>query len=107
VPDANSSLRKCRQHLLDTINTVFDEVTSANKVNQLFISIVPNPTSGIVKIVVEEPVTAVLVFSIRGIKLMEFSGNPELNIRKLPQGIYFVQIKTTTGTFYKKLIKGI
>ena len=91
--------------LMDTINAVFDEATALNDQLQNVFSLCPNPTSGPFKILVEEPVTKVSVFSVRGLKLIEFSAHAELNIRKLECGIYFVQIKTSSGVYYQKLVK--
>ncbi len=73
------------------------------------ISIVPNPTSG--NITINSPkikVNSVIVFDIRGRKLMEKKYTDtqyNLNISALQSAIYFLKINTSEGTFTKRIIK--
>jgi len=91
--------------LMDTINAIFDEVTSVEIPDKTSFSVFPNPTTGLVKITCDEPVMEVSVFSARGIKLVRFEGNTTFSIKNLPQGMYFVQIKTSSGIYHQKLVK--
>ena len=91
--------------LTDSINAVFEEVNSAEATNQASFSIYPNPTSGLIKIVSNEPIIEVSVYSGSGKILQKFPGLANIDICKFDQGIYFLEIKTASEIYHQKLVK--
>lgn len=72
------------------------------------ISIYPNPFTEVVSVIVPagQQLESVTLFSTTGSVLKEFTGNETtFHWPDLHDGIYFIQIKTTSGVFGKKLVK--
>ncbi len=91
--------------LMDTINAVFDEATHVENPVKTLISILPNPTSGMVKIVANELVTEVSVYSVSGKMLRRIYGNSNFDITGFNCGVYFLEIKTNSSIYHQKLLK--
>jgi subtilisin family serine protease len=81
--------------------------------NQEVFKIYPNPTTDIAKIVLlksEFNNSPIKVINSNGIVVAEYKSylllqNGTLDLSNLPDGIYFISIKTTQSTFVKKVIK--
>jgi aminopeptidase N len=71
-----------------------------------FLVIIPNPTSGSIKIIVpdSEALVQVDIINAIGQKVMT-NTNANIEVSNLSNGIYWVNIQTTKGTFQKKMIK--
>lgn len=71
------------------------------------ISISPNPTSGIIKIDLNESVDIkqINLYSIVGKKVYNLVGKSEIDISSLPSGMYILEAKTNKATLVKKIIK--
>jgi hypothetical protein len=82
--------------------TLASEVFTTEKAIVLY----PNPTKEIFYI--QKPtsteVQSVTIFNSLG-QMVQESSSTEMNVNELPIGIYAVAIKTSEGTFYKKIIK--
>lgn len=65
--------------------------------------IYPNPSNE--RIYLGSETEKVEVFDVNGKNLIKASNVSELNISELPNGIYFIRIKTDKGNFNKKFIK--
>ncbi|MDR2234316.1 MAG: T9SS type A sorting domain-containing protein [Tannerella sp.] len=69
------------------------------------ISISPNPTSGQLIIKTEgQHIQRISIYNLSGMKLFT-TKSTTLDISHLPEGVYFVQITTETGSVTKKIIK--
>lgn len=71
------------------------------------ISLYPNPTSGIIHIQSEVEINSVEIINALGKAIFskETRGqNIEINLRDFPTGLYFVRVKTDSGTGVEKLI---
>jgi len=67
------------------------------------IGVYPNPTSG--KIVVNDNnVSELVVFNSAGIRILTEENQSNIDLSKLPKGIYFVKIVTKTSTRTEKII---
>lgn len=104
-----------------TLGTVNVTVTpSAFSVNQNFCTVVglendsfdrdgieiyPNPANDKLHIESEQLPEKIQIFDLNG-KVIKNSGNTnDINVTDLPQGIYFIRIKTDRGDFNRKFIK--
>ena len=79
-----------------------DNFNSESKELQIF----PNPSSAIFKIVSNTKVDKISLFNTLGkVILIQTQNNTEVNIEKLPQGIYVIEIISENKKIYKKFIK--
>ena len=70
-------------------------------------SIAPNPTTGIVKIALDEPVRKIEVYSLVGAKMISATGDGEkqaiIYVDILPAGMYLLKVNDTyNATFMKQ-----
>ncbi len=69
-------------------------------------TIYPNPVSDILKIKSSEKLTNVKFYDVFGRKIaLQTQNLNEIDVSKLPSGIYLITIKTENGSFTQKLIK--
>lgn len=85
-------------------------VVGVSEINNLasFVSVYPNPTNGILKIETEFniKINSLYITDFSGKRIKEFNKTQaDLNIRELPNGIYFLNIQTNSKTFTHKIIK--
>ncbi|WP_417290320.1 T9SS type A sorting domain-containing protein [Corallibacter sp.] len=84
------------------------ELLSRVDVTGVNMSMYPNPTSGVINIVLNEKASYELV-NLNGQLILDgnlVNGSNSVNISKISKGVYFINIKTNTGQFLtKKLIK--
>jgi len=67
----------------------------------------PNPTQGEIKIESKHQIGLVSIYNLLGKKVMETQlTNNVLKITKLPNGIYFIKVKTEKGISTQKIVKG-
>ncbi len=64
----------------------------------------PNPTSGKV-FLGNEKIESIRVFDLFGQLLKTEKGTTELGLNEFPDGVYFLEIQTPTGSFIKKVVK--
>lgn len=71
-----------------------------------FLGIIPNPTSGSIKIIIPDSETLVQVEIINAIgQTVMTNTNVDIEVSHLSNGVYWVIIQTSKGTFQKKMIK--
>jgi hypothetical protein len=77
-------------------------ISSVNQVENSTIRIFPNPASSILNVVLDE-VAIVEIFSINGVKIMEYNNQQqyEINISNLPAGMYLLRSGPTVTNFIK------
>jgi hypothetical protein len=64
----------------------------------------PNPTNGLLNIVVNAPIQTVILFNLNGEQLELFTTS-EIDLSPFPSGIYLLQINTENGTAHQKISK--
>ncbi|KAF0191907.1 MAG: hypothetical protein FD166_3755, partial [Bacteroidetes bacterium] len=96
-------------------NIYFDDITLTNPTiginensQELSVSIYPNPASEFVTVSGELNNSAISVYSMMGTEVANIRNNGsttiDINISEYPSGIYFVQVKTETGTAVRKIV---
>ena len=104
-----------RAYATNSVDTTYGEVQSFTTTDILSsedfklsgISILPNPTSGILNITAVEKADYRL-FNIKGQVLKKgilVSGKSKINISSFAKGIYLLNIKTDKGSFTKKVVR--
>jgi hypothetical protein len=78
--------------------------TTDNKVRKCGITIFPNPAKQHIEVLSEMPVLEIHVYNHLGQRLLSLTGK-EINIEKLPEGIYLASIVTEQGRVVLPLIK--
>lgn len=77
-----------------TDGTPFSPSTSVSEVASASVSIFPNPTTEFIRIQTQEKVSRVLVYNLTGKVLITETNEKLLNVKSLPNGVYFMQIET-------------
>lgn len=81
-----------------------NEASDGNK-----LLLMPNPSSGIVQVQLEEAIKEVVVIDINGKELIRRIGNfgtkAEIDISEFPKGIYFLQVKASNRIYQEKIIR--
>jgi polyisoprenoid-binding protein YceI len=75
--------------------------------NNNAVRLYPNPTTGILNIQLNQAsveVLGVAVFDVQGKQVMNVSASNNVDLSKLVDGVYFVQIKSNVGNIYKEVI---
>jgi beta-glucanase (GH16 family) len=71
------------------------------------IHLFPNPTTGVVYMDGAAPASLVEVYTLQGMLVKACSGlGQSFDISDLCKGTYFVSIRSESGTFYKRVVKG-
>lgn len=85
---------------------IYSSVTDINK--SVNINISPNPTTSIINIEPFGQINSVYLYNTSGVFLLSQKNNfSQLDISKLPKGIYFLKIELDTGEIIvKKIVKG-
>jgi hypothetical protein len=80
--------------------------TNFNTQDSKQVTLLPNPTNGLLTIASKDTITAIDVFDHLGRKVNQFSAiqNNQIDLSHLEDGIYFVEIENTTTKVVKKLI---
>jgi hypothetical protein len=75
-------------------------------VNQSSLAVYPNPTKDLLHIATDEKVIRCMVFNISGQVMAEYTGSDaSIDISRLNQGLYLVQIETEENVYRRKVIK--
>ena len=74
-------------------------------VEKLSVSLFPNPTTGIVYIDSEKPVSSIVIYNAQGVIVNRVYDSNEIDIDHLPVGVYFALIKNQRGITVEKVIK--
>jgi hypothetical protein len=86
-----------------------ETITSViNPTAETTLVIYPNPASGMVTIRSSSKITDISIYNLQGRLLMRVSGESgerEINISQLVNGIYFIRVTTTAGTYFDKVVK--
>ena len=92
------------RHIISRNNNATLGLTTLDLAN--VIQLIPNPSSSILKIDYPQNITMenIQVYSNLGQLVLE-SQNPLLNVSSLSNGIYYITISTSEGSFHKKFIK--
>ncbi len=89
-----------------TDQTTVDSQVSLQESELSEVKVYPNPANNNVEIELSGEFNYALL-TINGKQLMEGSGlnSSQLNLTKIPQGVYFIRIATTTKTITRRLVK--
>ncbi len=68
-------------------------------------AIFPNPSNSIVNIVSQETISAIKVYNLQGILIMEHTDVLRIDMSPYSSGVYFIEVTTNIGTSTKKLVK--
>ncbi len=95
---------------LDSIHVREQDPLNVTELDNVTISLYPNPATNAVKVQANQTVTALSLFSALGQRVHLIENNAtnliELELSNLPQGIYYVHLKLISGEIIrKKLIK--
>ena len=92
------------RHIISRNNNATLGLTTLDFAN--VIQLIPNPSSSILKVNYPQNITMenIQVYSNLGQLVLE-SQNPLLNVSSLSNGIYYITISTSEGSFHKKFIK--
>lgn len=82
----------------------YRDALGTQKLEREWVSLAPNPTSGILNISTQTPINELSVFDIQG-KLLKKSTSSVLDLRDYSSGIYFIQVETNEGSVVKKVIR--
>ncbi len=76
------------------------------EVSQRNISIVPNPTSGVITVTGDDiAVQSIAITDMNGRIVMHNSGANTIDISSLASGVYFARVATDSGSLIKKIVK--
>lgn len=104
----NSGQNTSGDMIYTTSLTVMENTTVGVGENssEIGVNVYPNPANNYVHISSNEKIDQIEIYNLRGKKMADFSGiDDEINIEKLPAGIYFIQIKSNTESYVKRLVK--
>ena len=106
IISANATLSfKVTQDTL--ITAVFEPKVPVTEVTDQhpMLTLYPNPSHDIIHIAAGVPVKSVTIYDLSGKSIRHITGHENIDISRLPAGIYFVKIQTDGFTCTKKLIK--
>ena len=76
-----------------------DDNVGVETQEEIFYSVFPNPTTGLLHVQCSEPVQQIVIYDLSGRQIMSCNGQSEqfnsLNVNSLPSGLYFIRILTT------------
>ena len=76
-----------------------DDNVGVETQEEIFYSVFPNPTTGLLHVQCSEPVQQIVIYDLNGRQIMSCNGQSEqfnsLNVNSLPSGLYFIRILTT------------
>ena len=87
--------------------TACNVTSSTEEFNHNAVRLYPNPTTGMLNIQMNQAsveVLGVAVFDVQGKQVMNVSASNNVDLSKLVDGVYFVQIKSNVGSIYKEVI---
>ena len=89
------------------ITAVFEPKVPVTEVTDQhpMLTLYPNPSHDIIHIAAGVPVKSVTIYDLSGKSIRHITGHENIDISRLPAGIYFVKIQTDGFTCTKKLIK--
>lgn len=101
----NNSYDKFKLYL-DDFSVRIEDPLSIKESVALDWGIYPNPTSEFITIQTQAAIENISVYSLSGQKqAVEINSNNQLNIKSLANGVYLLNITTSTGTATKRFIK--
>ncbi|WP_207764251.1 T9SS type A sorting domain-containing protein [Hanstruepera neustonica] len=89
----------------DNLRIINDNSLSVNDYEINNIKLYPNPTTDYIKIQSNFDINSVEVYSLHGQKVLHVEKQKTINISLLPEGIYFLKVKTNKGEITKKVVK--
>jgi len=89
----------------DQFSVTYDSTLSAENYELEKIKIFPNPVHDILTIQSEDSIESLILYSIRGKKLMEIRFRNKIDVSHLSDGIYFLRIKVNNGFANLKFVK--
>lgn len=69
------------------------------------IKIYPNPTTDVINIKTDDPITNAELYSLQGQKVNTSFSNNTVDVQNIASGIYFLKLRTSKGEVTKKVIK--
>ncbi len=90
----------------NAIITITNQVTSVEDVYASSISLYPNPTSSVLKVITAAPISSYTIYTAEG-KTMDQSNliNNQIDVSALPTGIYFIELSIDNLAIQKRFIK--
>lgn len=89
----------------DQFSVTYDSTLSTENYELEKIKIFPNPVHDILTIQSEDSIESLILYSIRGKKLMEIRFRNKIDVSHLSDGIYFLRIKVNNGFANLKFVK--
>lgn len=92
------------------INVIIDETTNIEAINEVFISVYPNPTNSTVSLrsKASNPIKKVILIDLQGKELAIYEdigkSNFQLQVSDYSLGLYFLKIETLKGSIVEQLI---
>jgi hypothetical protein len=72
---------------------------------KIAVSLFPNPTTGIVYVDSEKPVSSIVIYNAQGVIVNRIIDSNEIDMHHLPVGVYFARIESDKGGVVHKVIK--
>lgn len=93
--------------LIDELSFIYNNPThiANNENTNSKITIYPNPAKGKINIKATIPITGISLMNTNGTILRQYTGQEQPDLTELPYGIYFLRIRSTTGTITKTIRK--
>lgn len=88
---------------LDNIRFIYEDVSVAENANIQF-KLYPNPTTSLVNIQTNEKIETIQIFNSIG-ELVQVENTSTFSVAQLPNGIYFIHLKTSEGVITQRLVK--
>lgn len=82
-----------------------EATTSIPELSNRDINLFPNPTNGIINLPIDIGITYIEVYDLNGQMIIKYNQKSEIDLTRLPNGLYFVKISTQNGVINKKIIK--
>ncbi len=79
--------------------------TSLNEEINKEIKLFPNPTNGMMTLSTDLLIRSIIIIDVTGKVVSTSSKSVNLDLTKLPKGIYFAKIQTNKGIVFKKILK--
>lgn len=91
----------------DNIQITMEDLSTSEHIVNHKLALYPNPVIDILNVSVEnQTISSIEIYDNSGKLLLQNKGKQEINLSKLPSGMYFLKISTQEGeNYYKKVLK--
>ncbi len=108
TPTARLGNNSTQSAIVKSKSNISNNRTTGISTNSNIFTIYPNPSTGIYTVSMPSENAVIDVFDVSGQKVLTLEANgknTQLNLTNLNEGIYFMEIKTSTGVLRKKITK--